>query len=77
MSPCVMIIQSPFHLYHQVITDTHLVVGVILVMLPDILIYLALLPPEIALTDIVVEQNEEEPYIINVCTLCTHCSTCL
>ena len=41
--------------------------GVFLVMLPDIIVYLVLIPLEIAMPDIGRYRSAEEPYILNVC----------
>ena len=68
----VLINDNPFHLYRQVITDTHLLVGVFFVMLPDIVIYLVFLPLDIAVSDIGMEPNAEEPYLLNVGRRYTH-----
>ena len=48
------------------ITDRHLLVGVFFLMLPDIILYLVFVPLEIAFPDIGMEQNAEEPYVLNV-----------
>ena len=50
----------------QVITDTHLLLGALIILIPDLIVYAVFVPLDIALPDIGTVQNKEEPFVVNV-----------
>lgn len=50
----------------QAISDTHLLVGALFLIIPDLLIYMVLVPLESTVADVGIERNKEEPFALNV-----------